>query len=215
MEIYPFVGTWRFILWIILIPWHVYFSDLWPLSVATFEEVYMHVVWMFMRRRSIYFLNIHCIHVCYRLIEVRCYITLTVLEFSKGWTKYGSKLWSWLLLLFLAILNQNKSITEKKIQSRKKKLIQRWINRNNEVEEENCREKNESNRRRWTRTNQRLFIFMQRKQSKKILLWYHLRVSCREKREREKWSKIDYYWMNLNSVTMRVYIEISYDNNSI
>jgi hypothetical protein len=64
-EFYPFVGFWRFHLWIDVVLWHVNFGDVWIVSAATVENFYMHVCWILLRR-SVYFLNICYIRVFYR-----------------------------------------------------------------------------------------------------------------------------------------------------
>ena len=43
----PCVGTWRFLWWCILILWHVYFGDVWLISVVTVDESYICMLFEF------------------------------------------------------------------------------------------------------------------------------------------------------------------------
>ena len=43
----PYVGTWRFLWWCILIFWHVYFGDVWLISAATVDESYICMLFEF------------------------------------------------------------------------------------------------------------------------------------------------------------------------
>ena len=67
----PYVGTWRFLWWCILILWHVYFRDVWLLSAATVEEFYICMLFEFLCENVASISWIYALFACFiALIEI-------------------------------------------------------------------------------------------------------------------------------------------------
>jgi len=70
----PYVGTWRFLWWCILILWHVYFGDVWILSATTVEEFYICLLFEFLCEDVASISWIYALFACFiALIEIGRY----------------------------------------------------------------------------------------------------------------------------------------------
>jgi len=70
----PYVGSWRFLRWCILILWHVYFGDVWLISAATVEESYICMLFEFWCEDVASISWINALFACFiALIEIRRY----------------------------------------------------------------------------------------------------------------------------------------------
>jgi len=71
----PYVGTWRFLRWCILILWHVYFGDVWLISAAAVDESYICMLFEFWYEDVASISWIFILFACIiALIEIRRYI---------------------------------------------------------------------------------------------------------------------------------------------